>query len=201
MHHSTVNRLIKGGRANMFSKKNNIAIIAFGGGASNMLNTIIEEHPELTSTMVVNRDKTGLKRSLAVEKIHLKADTEKQILQEVEHYQHIIYNFIKDRDGLILLTCLGGLTGSYAAAPIAVFSKKLNIETLAITTFPFDFEGVRRREQAEIGQKALEKVGITIATLPNQRLSEIATPDTSMLDAFKQMDKEILKKISPYLIK
>jgi len=100
---------------------------------------------------------------------------------------------------LVLLACLGGLTGSYAIAPIAKLAQQWEIPTLAIVTLPFDFEGDARMEHAQSGKKSLEEAGVATAVFSNQTLMEIAG-SKSMDGAFAVFDHEVLKLIEPMFV-
>ncbi|MBM4402513.1 MAG: cell division protein FtsZ, partial [Candidatus Cloacimonetes bacterium] len=55
-------------------------------------------------------------------------------------------------------------------------------------TKPFDFEGARRKMNAEEGILNLKEKVDTLITIPNQRLLEIIEPTTTLLEAFKVAD-------------
>jgi len=184
----------------MHSYQQNIAMICIGGGGTNALNAVLKKHAGLTATMAVNRCRKGIEQSRATEKILLKGDTQKQVVQAVEHHSDTIRRFLKDRDALILFACMGGFSGTYATPVIATFATDLNLPTLAVITLPFSFEGEYRMKQATEGQSSLVSTGITVATVPNQDLIGSADADTSMRDAFELMDQEVLKLIEPYLL-
>jgi len=179
----------------MDHKSKGVAIIAVGGGASNMLNTIVEKYPGMTATMVVNSDQVGINSSKATNKIMMKG----LVASELDRLQDQVESFIHHKDGVILLACLGGLTGSNLTAPIAKTAKKLEIPTLAIVSLPFDFEGKSRMEKALKGKERIEALGITVASYSNQKLLDMAGKETSLEDAFKLVDKEVLHVLSPYL--
>ena len=69
----------------------------------------------------------------------------------------------------------------------------MGILTVGVVTRPFTFEGRRRSEHAEMGIKFLKKFVDSIVIVPNDKLLDIAEPNTSMVDALKMAD-EILKQ-------
>jgi len=61
-----------------------------------------------------------------------------------------------------------------AAAPIiASLAAELGALTVAVVTKPFNFEGKRRRVQAEQGIRALRDTVDTLITIPNERLLKL----------------------------
>ncbi len=177
-------------------KKNNIAIVAVGGGGSNILNSVIESHPYSSDTMAINIDQEGLSRSKAKMKVKLKGI----VSSEISRMKGEVQAFLKNKNGLILLACLGGVTGSSMTAPIAETAKALNIPVLAIVSLPFDFEGKKRMDEANKGLGSIEQLGITIASFSNQQLMDIAGKDTMLEDAFQLVDVEVWKVLKPYLV-
>ena len=60
--------------------------------------------------------------------------------------------------------------------------------TVGIVTRPFQFEGTRRREQAEAGIAALANEVDTLIVVPNNRLLSVLDRNVSMVDAFRVAD-------------
>jgi hypothetical protein len=90
---------------------------------------------------------------------------------------------------------MGGGTGTGAAAVVAQIARELGALTVAVVTKPFAFEGKRRRKHAEQGVARLRECVDTLITIPNQRLLQVATPDLSMLDAFKLADNVLVNAV------
>jgi len=117
---------------------------------------------------------------------------------EISRMKGEIQGFLTNKNGLILLACLGGVTGSSMTAPIAETAKALNIPVLVIVSLPFDFEGKKRMDEAMKGLESIEQLGITIASFSNQQLMGIAGKDTTLEDAFQLVDVEVWKVLKPY---
>jgi cell division protein FtsZ len=60
--------------------------------------------------------------------------------------------------------------------------------TVGIVTRPFQFEGSRRRDQAEVGIAALAEEVDTLIVVPNNRLLSVLDRNTSMVEAFRVAD-------------
>jgi cell division protein FtsZ len=70
---------------------------------------------------------------------------------------------------------------------------ELGALTVAVVTKPFNFEGKRRRVQAEQGIRALRDTVDTLITIPNERLLNFVERATSLGEAFKIAD-DILRQ-------
>ncbi len=90
---------------------------------------------------------------------------------------------------------MGGGTGTGAAPVIASVAKELGILTVAVVTKPFEFEGRKRKEQAEIGLQSLRGCVDTLITIPNQRLLQVVDRSTSLRDAFGVADNVLRQAV------
>ena len=82
----------------------------------------------------------------------------------------------------------GGGTGTGAAPVVAQIARELGALTVGIVTRPFQFEGSRRRAQAEAGIAALADEVDTLIVVPNNRLLTVLERNTSMVEAFRVAD-------------
>jgi cell division protein FtsZ len=82
---------------------------------------------------------------------------------------------------------LGGGTGTGAAPVIAQTAKEMGILTVGIVTVPFNFEGRKRRQQAEEGLEKMRQNVDTLLVINNERLREI-TGNLNISSAFAQAD-------------
>jgi cell division protein FtsZ len=82
---------------------------------------------------------------------------------------------------------LGGGTGTGAAPVIAQVAKEMGILTVGIVTVPFNFEGRKRRQQAEDGLEKIRQNVDTLLVINNERLREI-TGNLTIGNAFSQAD-------------
>ena len=70
---------------------------------------------------------------------------------------------------------------------IAGIAKEVGCLTVAVVTKPFDFEGKKRKMQAEEGLRLLRANVDTLITIPNQRLLQVVERGTSLRDAFRSL--------------
>jgi cell division protein FtsZ len=96
-----------------------------------------------------------------------------------------VKQFCSDADLVFLVTGLGGGTGTGAAPLVARAAKEMGALVLAVATLPFDFEGPRRKKQAEGGLLQLKQEADAVICLPNQKLFQLIDENTSLLEAFK----------------
>ena len=96
-----------------------------------------------------------------------------------------VMDFCKDADLVFVVTGLGGGTGGGASPVIAQMAREAGCLVLGLATLPFDFEGVRRREQAKASMREFRAAADAVITLPNQRMTSIFDQNTPMREAFK----------------
>jgi cell division protein FtsZ len=89
---------------------------------------------------------------------------------------------------LILVTGLGGGTGTGAAPVIAKAARAMGATILVFATMPFPFEGDRRRRQADEGLRALQRLVDAVICLPNDRLMQGVDAQAGLEEAFRQSD-------------
>jgi cell division protein FtsZ len=82
---------------------------------------------------------------------------------------------------------MGGGTGTGAAPVIAQVAKELGILTVGIVTLPFEFEGKKRRSQADEGLERLRQNVDTLLVINNEKLRTIGKSLT-LSEAFQKAD-------------
>src|SRR5205809_5238215 len=86
---------------------------------------------------------------------------------------------------VVILTGLGGGTGTGASPVLARAAKEAGALVLAIATLPFECEGARRRSQAQAGLEELKETADAVLCLPNQRVIKLIDEKTSLVETFK----------------
>ncbi|MGQ9622213.1 MAG: cell division protein FtsZ [Candidatus Caldatribacteriaceae bacterium] len=174
-----------------------IKVVGVGGGGNNAINHMIETGLGGVDLVAVNTDVQSLKRSLATEKIQigfnltrgLGTGGDPRIGEEAaKQDRDKLLQMVEDADLVFIATCMGGGTGTGAAPVIASLAKEAGALTIGVVTKPFNFEGARRRNQAEEGIKKLQEVVDALIVIPNERLLQVAKRDTSLQEAFKVAD-------------
>jgi cell division protein FtsZ len=179
-----------------------IRVVGIGGGGGNALNRMIEAGIEGVDFIAVNTDLQALNNNKAPNKIQIgnqltkglgsggRPDVGKQAA--MEDTEHLI-GILEGSDMVFLTTGLGGGTGTGATPIIANLATELDILTIAICTLPFEFEGKVRSKQAEEGLNDLKSAVDTVIAIPNERLLQTVSLETSIQDAFKMAD-DILRQ-------
>ena len=174
-----------------------IRVVGIGGGGGNAVNRMIEAGIEGVDFIVVNTDLQALNNNRAPNKIQIgntltkglgsggRPDRGKEAaMEDTEKLIEIL-----DGSDMVFLTAgLGGGTGTGATPIIAGLASELGVLAIAICTLPFEFEGRQRGKQAEEGLHDLKSAVDTVIAIPNERLLQTVSLDTSIQDAFKMAD-------------
>ena len=87
-------------------------------------------------------------------------------------------------DVVVIVTGLGGGTGTGASPVLARVAKEAGALVLAIATLPFECEGARRQRQAQVGLEELKETADAVLCLPNQRVLKLIDENTSLIETF-----------------
>ncbi len=182
----------------------NIKVIGVGGGGGNAINTMITEGISSVEFIAANTDLQALETNLAPVKIQIGgaltdglgagADPEIGRNSALED-QTRIAEALTGADMVFVTAGMGGGTGTGAAPIIAGVAREQGALTVGVVTKPFQFEGRRRRRQADEGIENLTTAVDTLITIPNQRLLAIAGDQTTILEAFKKADEVLLHAV------
>lgn len=174
-----------------------IKVIGVGGGGSNAVNRMIKSQLQGVEFIAINTDAQALYHSDADTKINIGKSTTRGLgagsapsvgKQSAEESSEEIKQAL-DQTDMVFITCgLGGGTGTGAAPVVAEIAKELGILTVGVVTKPFDFEGPRRKNQAEDGLLALKEKVDTLITIPNDRIKNIIDKKTPLMEAFTVVD-------------
>ena len=174
-----------------------IKVIGVGGGGGNAVNHMYNEGIKGVDFVVCNTDLQALEISPVPLKIQLGpsltegrgAGSLPEIGKNaaVENIDEIREYLSKDTKMVFVTAGMGGGTGTGAAPVIAQVAKEMGILTVGIVTIPFNFEGRKRRIQAEEGLAAMRENVDTLLVINNERLREI-TGNLSVGQAFAQAD-------------
>lgn len=111
------------------------------------------------------------------------AEIDREILQEL----------LADKNFVFLTAGMGGGTGTGASPIVAEVAKEAGAIVVAMVSFPFEAERIRRKRAAE-GIEALRDVTDTVIVLENDKLLKYAG-NLPVNDAFKTMDMLIASTI------
>ncbi len=181
-----------------------IKVIGVGGGGGNAVNTMIRTNIEGVEFIAANTDIQALQFSLAPTKIQvgkeltrgLGAGADPDIGRDAAlEDRHAIQEALEGAHMVFITAGMGGGTGTGGASVVAQIARELGALTVGVVTKPFSFEGKRRMRHAEIGVSRLQEHVDTLITIPNQRLLQVASPELSMIDAFRMADNVLVNAV------
>ncbi len=174
-----------------------IKVIGVGGGGSNAVNHMYDQGIIGVDFIVCNTDRQALDISPVPYKIQLGtsltegrgagAIPEIGMNAAIENIEEIKELLSQNTKMVFVTAGLGGGTGTGAAPVIAKVAKEMGILTVGIVTVPFNFEGRKRRQQAEDGLEKIRQNVDTLLVINNERLREI-TGNLTIGNAFSQAD-------------
>lgn len=174
-----------------------IKVIGVGGGGSNAVNHMYNQGIKGVDFIVCNTDRQALDISPVPFKIQLGPSLTEGLgagsipeigknaaIENIEDIRELLSKGTK----MVFVTAgMGGGTGTGAAPVIAQVARELGILTVGIVTIPFNFEGKKRRQQAEDGLEQMRGNVDTLLVINNERLREISG-NLSLTNAFSQAD-------------
>ena len=182
-----------------------IKVIGVGGGGCNAVNRMINSGIASVEFIAVNTDKMILSTSRATSKLQIGEKLTKgqgaggnpeRGERAAEESREEIEAVLKGTDMVFITAGMGGGTGTGAAPVIAEIAKELGILTVGIVTKPFNFEGKRRMEQAELGIAALRERVDSLVVIPNERLKMVSDTPITMFNAFDIADDVLRQGVS-----
>jgi cell division protein FtsZ len=174
-----------------------IRVVGVGGAGVNAINRMVEAEIAGVEFMAINTDLQSLQQCAAQETLHIgdaitrglgsgsNPDLGRQAARD--EYDRI-KAILRGSDMVFITAGAGGGTGTGAAPVVAQVARELGALTVGIVTRPFQFEGSRRREQAEAGIAALAEEVDTLIVVPNNRLLQVLDRNVSIVDAFRVAD-------------
>jgi len=182
----------------MHDLKAKIKVIGVGGGGNNAVDRMVEEQITNIEFISANTDSMALARSKAGVRLQLGekltrglgAGSKPEVgRRAAEETREVIGQAIEGTNLLFITAGMGGGTGTGAAPVIASIARDMGILTVGVVTKPFAFEGAPRMRKAIAGIEELRKCVDTLVVIPNQRLLDIISDDTSFVDAFRLADE------------
>ncbi len=174
-----------------------IKVVGCGGGGTNAVNRMIEAGLQGVQFIAVNTDRQALSLSQAEVKIQIGEKLTKGLgagavpdvgRRAAEESREEIAQAIKGADLVFVTAGMGGGTGTGAAPIVAEIARESNCLTIAVVTKPFAFEGKQRMKNAEMGINELKQSVDTLVVIPNDRLLQVVSKNTTVLEAFRIAD-------------
>ncbi|MBE6543255.1 MAG: cell division protein FtsZ [Ruminococcaceae bacterium] len=174
-----------------------IKVVGVGGGGNNAVNRMVASGLTGAEFIAINTDKAALNKSLAEVKVSIGEKLTKGHgaganpdigARAAEESVDEITNALKGADMVFITAGMGGGTGTGAAPIVAKVARDMGILTVGVVTKPFEFEGKKRMNQAEIGIKNLRENVDSLLVIPNERLKQISQTRITFLNAFSEAD-------------
>lgn len=131
------------------SRRTHVAIVGIGGAGNNLLSHAMTRGIDPENCVAVNTDRSQLSESRAENKVFLNSNEgenqwSRTSLGKVELLAHRVTPFTQQSDFTILLTGLGGVTGTRTAPVIAQLHHSRLRPVVSVVALPFIHERERR---------------------------------------------------------
>lgn len=178
-------------------KSSIIKVIGVGGGGSNAVNYMFNQHIDSVNFVICNTDAQALAISGVPNRIQLGplltqglgAGANPEIgRQATEESLEEVRRILEVNTKMVFITAgMGGGTGTGGAPIIAKICKEMGILTVGIVTTPFAYEGKKRLQQAEEGIRQLRSQVDTLLIISNDKLRH-QFGNLKMREAFEKAD-------------
>src|SRR6266516_2700421 len=181
-----------------------IKVIGIGGGGVNAVNRMIEAGLRGVEFIAVNTDAQTLLMSDAEVKLDIGRETTRGLgagsdpdvgSAAANEHNDELEEILKGADMVFITAGEGGGTGTGGAPIVAEIARGLGALTIGVVTRPFGFEGRKRATQADVGITELKKSVDTLIVVPNDRLLQVADPNTPMIEAFRMADQVLYQGV------
>ena len=181
-----------------------LKVVGIGGGGSNAVDRMIEEHVQGVEFIAINTDAQALVRSSAPTRIRIGDKATRGLgsggqpslgQKAAEESLEEIRESVEGADMVFIAAGMGGGTGTGGAPVVADLARDTGALTVGVVTKPFDFEGSTRARYAEEGLRNLQERVDTLVMIPNQQLLAVADPKMSMSEAFALADDVLRQAI------
>lgn len=181
-----------------------IKVAGVGGGGVNAVNRMVQAGLDDAEFVAINTDAQQLDISPADYKLQIGgsksrglgagADPSVGRAAALDDWDDIV-EALEGAD-LVFVTCgEGGGTGTGAAPVVAEAARQVGALAVGVVTRPFSFEGRQRAKQADQGVEELAEIVDTLIVVPNDRLLQIAAPETTFAEAFKLADDVLMRGV------
>lgn len=175
-----------------------IRVLGTGGGGGNAVHRMVQTKMKGVEFIAVNTDVQALYHNNAPKKITIgrgitrglgagsNPDLGKRAAEESTEELKAV---LEGADMLFITAGLGGGTGGGSIATIAELARGMGILTVGVVTKPFNFEGEKRRTQAEEQLANLHGKVDTLITIPNDKILAMIDKTTPLTEAFELVDQ------------
>ena len=175
-----------------------IKVIGIGGGGNNAVRQMVEDQVKDVEFYFINTELAMLNKRKMENVLQIGKETtkglgaganpdmgEKAAIESKEDIKQLL-----EGTQLLFLTAgMGGGTGTGAIPVVAEIAQEMGIQTIAIVTKPFLFEGRLRASRANAGIEKLKQHVNSLILISNEKLLKPAgSQKMSVINAFKMAD-------------
>jgi cell division protein FtsZ len=177
-----------------------IKVVGLGGAGNNTVDRMIETGVQGIDFIAVNSDIQALDRTLASRRVQIGERLTRGLgtggdprvgERAAEAAEETLREILLTADMIFITAGLGGGTGTGAAPVVAEIARRCGILTVGVVTVPFSFEGERRRSIALAGLERLRSLVDALIVISNDRLLEIAPPNSGIRQTFRLADETL----------
>lgn len=174
-----------------------IKVVGLGGAGNNTVDRMIDSGMQGIDFIAVNTDAQALDRTLARKRLQIGGRLTRGLgtggdprlgERASESALDALKEALRGADMVFVTAGLGGGTGTGAAPTVAGIARGMGALTVAVVTMPFSFEGARRRAGALYGLDRLRPQVDSLIVISNDRLLQIAPPNTGIKQSFQLAD-------------
>lgn len=174
-----------------------IKVVGVGGAGGAVINRMKEVGLKGVQFIAINTDAQALHNSKADVKVHIGKETTRGLgagadpdvgQKAAEESSEEIKKALEGADMVFVTLGAGGGTGSGAAHVVAELAREMGILVVGVSTKPFTFEGMKRKDNADWAINRLSKQVDALITIPNDRLLQTIDRRTPLLETFKIAD-------------
>jgi cell division protein FtsZ len=182
-----------------------VKVIGIGRAGIRITNSIANGAFTHADLIAIDCDPQELDISIIQTKIRIEVpkrglDLSPTMLSEaVTKDDNILKNSIDAGEAALVITGLGGITGTELAPIVSRIAKEQGAFTTAVATTPFRFEGTMRARRADIGLSRLVSSSDFVFLLENQFLLSRLGNDLSVKEAFQHSDRIVANFVNSFL--
>ena len=179
-----------------------VTVVGVGGGGCRAINHV-GGGAGAPAIAAVNTDSRSLAESRAVTKVQIGVEDGEGFgaggdpdlgRLAAEHDVEMLRGLFTDTDVAVVVTCLGGGTGTGSTPVVLETARATGVFTIVLATLPFEFEGEKRKSIADRGLQDAVTAADLVCVIPNDRLFDgVATKE--MESAFKKADEMLASGI------
>lgn len=176
-----------------------IKVVGVGGGGGNAINSMISSGKIVgVDFMSINTDKQALNMSKADEILQVGSQLTNGLgsgavpeigKKAAEESKEEIKKHLDGYDMVFITAGMGGGTGTGGSPIVAKIAKEeVGALTVGVVTRPFNFEGTKRADNADVGIAELKDVVDALIVIPNQKLLDLEEKELSLKEALAMAD-------------